>query len=261
MSAKDVLVRGIESREASAFVDGMHYSGSHVENSRLHFGVYWYGKLEGVASFGSPTAPRKIAGLVRDLGPNELLELNRLAFSDRLPRNSESRALGVILRLLRKRARRIRLIVSFADACQCGDGTIYRATGSLLTAVKKNSSLWRLPDGRVVHKLSLADTRPTKIQRELRAATGLASGTQGALLKASGATLIPGFMLRYFYLLDPTLRDRLLVDVLPYSAIEEAGAKMYRGRPGSIGGDALVDPGGRGRFDPTSGLQPQEENE
>ena len=67
--------------------------------------------------------------------------MNRLAFTDMLPRNSESRALGIALRMIRKHYPHIEWIVSFADACQCGDGTIYRAAGFILTAIKINKDL------------------------------------------------------------------------------------------------------------------------
>ena len=42
-----------------------------------------------------------------------------MAFSDLLPRNSESRALAISIKLLKKKAPQIKRIVSFADACQC----------------------------------------------------------------------------------------------------------------------------------------------
>ena len=60
---------------------------------------------------------------------NGFLELNRLAFADWLPRNSESRAIGYALRWLRATYPWLQWIVSFADATQCGDGAIYRASG------------------------------------------------------------------------------------------------------------------------------------
>jgi hypothetical protein len=64
-----------------------------------------------------------------------------MAFSDILPRNSESRAIAISIRLIKKNAPHIKWIVSFADGCQCGDGTIYRASGFELTAIKKNKTI------------------------------------------------------------------------------------------------------------------------
>ena len=39
-----------------------------------------------------------------------------------------------------------------------------------------------------------------------------------------------GFQLRYIYFIDKAWRDRLTVPVLPFSAIDEVGAGMYRGQ-------------------------------
>jgi len=95
-----------------------------------------------------------ILGLVRDTAWNGFLELNRLAFSEALPRNSESRALSIALRMIKKHYPHIEWVISFADGCQCGDGTIYRAAGFVLTGIKLNKSLLRLPDGSVTHKMT-----------------------------------------------------------------------------------------------------------
>ena len=56
-------------------------------------------------------------------------------------------------------------------------------------------------------------------------------GASMRLYKEAGFTPLPGFQLRYLYLLDPTARERLTVPVLPFSAIDAAGARMYRGKP------------------------------
>jgi len=85
---------------------------------------------------------------------NEYLELNRMALAPNAPKNSESRVIGITLRMIRKNYPHIRCILSFADGCQCGDGTIYRASGFMLVSYKKNDSL--LTDGAsVIAKKSL----------------------------------------------------------------------------------------------------------
>jgi hypothetical protein len=70
-----------------------------------------------------------------------------MAFDDVLPRNSESRALAIAFRLIRKNAPQVKWIISFADATQSGDGAIYRAVGFVLTAIKENDQIWEAPDG------------------------------------------------------------------------------------------------------------------
>src|SRR5574343_86138 len=126
-SAKDIRVAPISAADAAALVRRVHYSGKIVNNSQLHLGVFLGGRLEGAMQFGPSLDKRKIQGLVRDTGWNDFLELNRMAFSERLPRNSESRAIAVAMRLIRAHYPHIEWVVSFADGTQCGDGTIYRA--------------------------------------------------------------------------------------------------------------------------------------
>ena len=120
-SAKDLIVKPISAKDAAALVRSVHYSGKVVQNSQLHLGVFLDGRLEGAMQFGPSLDKRKIQGLVRDTGWNGFIELNRMAFSDRLPRNSESRALGVAFRMIRKHYPHIEWVVSFSDATQCGD--------------------------------------------------------------------------------------------------------------------------------------------
>lgn len=89
----------------------------------------------------------KLIGLVEGTGWNEFLELNRMAFDDYLPRNSESYCIGATLRAIKKQAPQIKWVVSFADGAQCGDGTIYRASNFVLTGLKENKSILELPNG------------------------------------------------------------------------------------------------------------------
>jgi hypothetical protein len=218
-SAKDLRVAPIASGPARLFVKRHHYSGKVAANSQLHLGVFWDGRLEGVMQFGPPMDKRHLLGMVPGTPWHGMLELNRMVFTDRLPRNSESRALGVALRLIRREYPQVQWIVSFADACQCGDGTIYRAAGFLLTAMRKNTTLWRMPDGEVVADICFSPGATLKGD----------SGSACKKLKERGAARLPGFQLRYIYFTDPAARERLAGEILPFSAIAAAGAGMYRG--------------------------------
>lgn len=231
-TAKDILVAPITRADADRLVRRVHYSGKVVQNSQLHLGVFLNGRLEGAMQFGPSLDKRKIQGLVAETGWNNFIELNRMAFSEALPRNSESRALSVAFRMIRKAYPHIEWVISFADGTQCGDGTIYRAAGFVLTGVNKSQNLVRRADGVVVHKMTL-ESSPTQARPELG---GLSyySITKGkynlaAYAKAVGGSVIPGFQLRYVYFLHPAARERLTVPVLPFEKIDELGAGMYRG--------------------------------
>jgi len=80
-------------------------------------------------------------GLVENTGWNDFLELNRMAFDTFLPRNSESRCIAISIRMIKRQAPHIKWIISYADGTQCGDGTIYRASGFVLTDIKINTQL------------------------------------------------------------------------------------------------------------------------
>lgn len=253
-SAKDIRVAAIPAKDANELMRKLHYSHKVVVNSQLHLGVFLGTRLEGALQFGPSLDRRKLLGLVSGTEWNGFLELNRLAFSDNLPRNSESRALGVALRLIRRQYPQIDWIVSFADATQCGDGTIYRAAGFLLTRIKRNTTLWIGPDGTVISNIG-ERTSMKKIQF-IAARQNYRGGADMDHYKAAGFKPLPGFQLRYIYFTNPEARARLTVPVLPYEAIARAGARMIRGiRVGSIPAETAVLHTEEGGSTPTPTLQ------
>jgi hypothetical protein len=154
-SAKDLIVKPISASDANRIVKSLHYSGKVVQNSQLHLGVFLNGRCGGAMQFGPSLDKRKIQPLVSGTLWNEFLELNRMAFADWLPRNSESRCIAYAMRWIRKTYPHIKWIVSFADGTQCGDGTIYRASGFVLTGIKENDQIWQAPSGEVFNDTSI----------------------------------------------------------------------------------------------------------
>jgi hypothetical protein len=102
MSAKDIRLKPISAALANDFVKKTHYSGKVVPNSQIHIGVYYFGKLEGVMQYGPSLKKKQMLGLVDGTNWDGFIELNRMAFSDALPKNSESRAIGISLKILKK---------------------------------------------------------------------------------------------------------------------------------------------------------------
>ncbi len=238
-TAKDILLQPITAKDANELVKRVHYSGKVVQNSQLHIGVFLHGRLEGAMQFGPSLDKRKIQGLVTGTQWHEFIELNRMAFSEALPRNSESRAIAIAIRLLKKHAPQIKWVISFADATQCGDGTIYRASGFVLTGIKKNDQIWEAPTGARFSRTSLTDGISKGQQGEaVRISRGNATKANNILetgaasmqsFKDAGFVPMPGFQLRYIYFIDPAYRQRLTVPELPYSEIDRLGAGMYKG--------------------------------
>lgn len=263
--AKEILIKPIDGKTARNLIRNVHYSGKVDPRSQLHMGVYFRGSLEGAMQFGPSIDKRKSKGLVSGTGWNEFLELNRLAFTDKLPKNSESRAISIACRQIKKHAPHVKWILSYADATQCGDGTIYRASGFLLTQIKKNNSMWRMPDGEVVCKIVFEPSFGGSTSGGIKGRYGKSgSETSSSFLKRIGAKPIPGFQLRYIKFLDPLYIARLSVPVIPYSAIYEAGAGMYKGEKITSAGSVTVARSTSSRkegFDSTPALKTPEKSE
>lgn len=195
--------------------------------------------------FGPPMDKRKLLGVVRDTPWNGFLELNRMAFSDALPRNSESRALSIAFMLIRKHYPHVQWVVSFSDGTQSGDGTIYRASGFVLTGIRKNTTIWGNGSGEIVHDIAVK-SQPHKKEALINRVTltkGKHMETGGASMKSfrdAGFAPLPGFQLRYIYFIDPSARSRLTCPEIPFAKIAEMGAKMYRGKRASEAGDGCV---------------------
>lgn len=208
--AKEIIVKVIPAKIANEFVKRHHYSGKVVNLSTLHFGAFLDNKLHGVLSYGPPMDKRNVLNLVSSSNNtinekwNEMLELNRMAFDDYLPKYSESRCIAISIRLIKKNAPQVKWILSYSDATQCGDGTIYRASGFLLTQINKNSTIWKLANGDVVAKRG-----DSKYNFE-------------------GGKPMVGFQNRYIYLIDKSCS--INAEVIPFEKIDELGAGMYKGQ-------------------------------
>ena len=217
--AKEIIVKVIPAKIANEFVKKYHYSGKVVPNSTLHFGCFLDEKLHGVMSFGNPMDKSKVLPLVQPCLWNEMLELNRMAFDDYLPKYSESRCIAIAIRLIKKNAPHIKWILSYSDGAQCGDGSIYRASGFYLTGIKKNKTILEW-NGKIIADKTLNNSNYKKI------------GMSAGLAKKQGAKPIDGFQLRYIYLIDKTCK--ITVPILPFSMIDEMGAGMYKGKKVSL---------------------------
>jgi len=107
------------------FVEAHHYSHSVFGvTGKFFFRVMHEGELVGAAIFGAPAG----MGVAKKYDPEGkgLVELRRFVMVDEAPRNSESRAIGAMLRALKQKG--VAFVLSYADPAAGHLGTIYRAT-------------------------------------------------------------------------------------------------------------------------------------
>jgi hypothetical protein len=225
--AKDIIVKVIPSKVANEFVKANHYSGTVSNTSSLHFGCFLDGKLHGVMSFGSPMDKSKVIGLVKPSKWNEMLELNRMAFDDYLPKYSESRCISISIKLIKKNAPHIKWILSFSDGVQCGDGSIYRASNFVLTSIKKSTQIIETPSGEKVTRMTLTQVGNPKRARIIKECGFKDNGKSSIkMFLENGCKNVEGYQLRYIYLIDKSCK--ITVPILPFSKIDEMGAGMYK---------------------------------
>jgi len=131
------------------------------------------------------------------------LTLTRLWLSDELPVNSESRALGYVIRALRKHTR-LKFLVAYSDPAAGHLGVIYQASNWLYTGLSAPTPLYDLGDNIPRHSRSVAHAFGTHSLEYF--------ARQGMCVKL--VSQLPKY--RYLYFLDPRWHPRLKVPVLPY---------------------------------------------
>tara|TARA_R110000765_G_scaffold134065_1_gene232959 strand:- start:230 stop:907 length:678 start_codon:yes stop_codon:yes gene_type:complete len=209
--AKEIIVKVLTSKVANAFVKKQHYSGKVVPNSTLHFGCFLDKRLHGVMSFGPSINKKGTINLVEGTGWNEFIELNRMAFNDFLPKYSESRCISIAMKLIKKNAPHIKWVISFADGTQCGDGTIYRASGFKLVGIAENTALRINPETK--KPMHVIQAHHLKMSSEFR-----------------NWKAYEGYQLKYIYFIDKKMESNLTKPIIPFSEIDKIGAGMYKGK-------------------------------
>jgi hypothetical protein len=123
---------------ARKLLEREHYLHSFPGGTKLAFGAFLSARLLGALTLGA--GPAYAYSLVDGATPDDCLTLSRLWLSDELPKNSESRFIGVVLRSLRKNTG-LNFLVSYADPAQGHLGTIYQATGWVYTGLSQATPL------------------------------------------------------------------------------------------------------------------------
>ena len=110
-----IQVRPIPVKIAKEIIVRNHYLPSVPGGTQMTFGVFLEHRLMGAMALG--VGPFNAHRLVEGAAPADCLTLSRLWLSEELPKNSESRVLGVVLRSLRKHTN-LKFLLSYADPAQ-----------------------------------------------------------------------------------------------------------------------------------------------
>ncbi len=196
-----IQVSPIPAQVAKTILEKHHYLHSWPGGTTLAFGVFLGQELLGALTLGAGSA--QAYRLVDRARPDDCMTLTRLWLSDRLPGNSESRVIGIVIRNLKKHTP-LKFLISYADPAHGHLGIIYQATGCNYTGLSSATPLYDLGDGKARHCRSLAHAYGTHSLKHF--------GDHGVVVKLVPQTAKH----RYIYFLDPSWRPRLTTPTLPY---------------------------------------------
>ena len=209
-SVKELQVCPIPQQVAKQVIVAHHYIHSFPGGTAIAFGVFDAERLMGVATLG--VGPTNGFRLVDGATRNDCLTLSRMWLEDELPKNSESRVLGMIIRSLTRHTT-VKFLLAYSDPSQGHLGVIYQATNWLYTGLSDAMPLYDLGDGVARHSRSLGQTYGTHSVQHFKE-----NGVSVRLVPQSRKH-------RYLLFLDPSWRARLQVPVLPYPKREAADGR------------------------------------
>ena len=201
-----IQVQPIKPDVAKKILTKNHYLRSMPGGTQISLGAFIEGRLLGVLTFG--VGPANAHCLVDNAARTDGVTLTRLWLSDELPKNSESRVIGIALRSLAK-ATTLKFVLTYADPSAEHMGTIYQASNWIYIGESQPMSLLDFGDG---------------VHRNART-VGHRFGTHSVKhfrkhgLDVTRIPQVPKH--RYIYFLDKTWRSRLKPEQLAYPKKED----------------------------------------
>ncbi len=209
ISLYSIVVKPIPYLLGKRLLETEHYLHSMPGGTKLVFGVFAMEQLGGAITLG--VGPAKAHCLVRGAVLDDCLTLTRLWLSPELPKNSESRIIGIILKALRRHTD-LKFLLSYADSSVGHIGTIYQATNWIYTGLSVVTPLYDFGDGILHHSRSVGQIYGSRSKNHFN--------SLGMNIKLT----IPSPKHRYIYFLEKSWRSRLLVPVVPYPKKESINA-------------------------------------
>jgi hypothetical protein len=213
----EIVVRPIPKSTAKELLVREHYLHSFPGGTKLAFGVFVGQRLLGAATMG--VGPFLGYSLVEGARPEDCITLTRLWLSDELPKNSESRALGIVLKALRRNTS-LKFSLSYTDPAAGHIGTIYQATNWIYTGLSSATPLYIIKGCGCGTAAAVRDSTAPMPQPQHSRSFAAAFGTHSIrYLAAHGvriSTVPQAAKHRYIYFIDPSWRSRLKIPTLPY---------------------------------------------
>lgn len=148
----------IDSNTSNKFMSQYHYSHNGFKGAKIHLGVFSNinNELVGVLQWGRSSAHNiRLERYVKEkISKEQYLELNRFSMSDNEEKNSESQAISLGIKWIKKNRPDVKLLVSYAGRKEGNYGYIYQATNWEYLGYFISPGFWSL-DGKEYHQLTV----------------------------------------------------------------------------------------------------------
>lgn len=154
-----------EKQEADKVISKYHYSKKATKNSFLSIRV---NDGQGYMQLGYGIRPAIKSSICEDITKGNYAEFDRMWLSDDLPKNSESMAIGLLIKLLRRIKPELKYLITYADESAGNQGTIYKATNAFrLGSIP--CDFYILENGERVHPVSMYHRHGSRSKATLEA--------------------------------------------------------------------------------------------
>lgn len=158
MENKKYFIEEIKSSIANKMMEQYHYSHHGFKGAKLSLGVFdkISKELVGALQWGRSAVHNiRLDRYVKEkIDVNEYFELNRFCMADSEEKNSESQAISLSIKWIKKYKPEVRLLVSYAGRKEGNYGYIYQATNWEYLGYFISSAFWSL-DGQEYHQLTV----------------------------------------------------------------------------------------------------------
>lgn len=189
----NITLKECDNKEADRTICKHHYSGKATKNRFLSFAI---NDGMGYLQLGYGIRPHMKHTITNMITKDNYCEFDRMWLSDKLPKTSESQAIGLLISYLKRVHPRIKFIITYADGSMGNTGVIYKATNAI-SIDKIPVDFYKLPSGERIHPISMYHRHGTRAKDYLEK-------TYPGIKHIKGTE----FQYRYLYILNRKLRKR-----------------------------------------------------
>jgi hypothetical protein len=146
-----IVCKKIDSKKTYPFLLNIHYA-KRIPSISYAFGAFKESLLVGVITYGTPPSSSLKKGIAGIENSMDVLELNRLCFSENI-KNGASQLISYSIKQLPKN----KIIVSYADTEQEHKGIVYQATNFIYTGLSAKRTDWKIKGLEHLHGQTIAD--------------------------------------------------------------------------------------------------------